>query len=211
MLLVIGQPRFRSFTWRQRGLVLLLAAGFGMTNLSVYAAIDRIGLGMAATLEFLGPLAIALAGSRRRVDMGCAVLAVAGVVALMRPRPTTDHLGIGLGLLAAVGWAAYILLNRSIGQRIPGTQGTDAAAVLSAVAFLPVGASLAVHRTPSAGALGAAVAAGVLSSVLPFLADLFALRRVPAEAFALFMSINPVLAAAVRALVLGQRLDAVAW
>jgi inner membrane transporter RhtA len=211
VLLILGRPRLRSFTRGQWGLVLLLAADFGVTNLSLYTAIDRIGLGLAVTLEFLGPLTIALAGSRRRVDLACAVLAVAGVVALMRPRPTADYLGMGLGLLAAAGWAAYILLNRSIGQRIPGAQGTAAAAVLSALFFLPIGASVAAHHTPSAGALGAAVAAGILSSALPFLADLFTLRRVPAEAFGLFMSVNPVLAAAVGALVLGQQLDVAAW
>ncbi|WP_236711051.1 EamA family transporter [Streptomyces sp. 150FB] len=211
VLLILGRPRLRSFTRRQWGLVLLLAADFGVTNLSLYTAIDRIGLGLAVTLEFLGPLTIALAGSRRRVDLGCAVLAVAGVVALIRPRPTADYLGMGLGLLAAAGWAAYILLNRSIGQRIPGTQGTAAAAVLSALVFLPIGAGVAVHHTPSAGALGAAVAAGILSSALPFLADLFTLRRVPAGAFGLFMSVNPALAAAVGALALGQKLDVAAW
>ncbi|WP_328584339.1 EamA family transporter [Streptomyces sp. NBC_00370] len=211
VLLVLGRPRLRSFTRRQWGLVLLLAADFGVTNLSLYTAIDRVGLGLAVTLEFLGPLTIALAGSRRRVDLGCAVLAVAGVVALMRPRPTADYLGMGLGLLAAAGWAGYILLNRSVGQRIPGAQGSAAAAVLSALVFLPVGAGVAVHHTPSAGALGAAVAAGVLSSAVPFLADLFTLRRVPAEAFGLFMSVNPVLAAAVGAFALGQKLDVAAW
>lgn len=211
LLLILGRPRLRSFTRRQWGLVLLLAADFGVTNLSLYTAIDRIGLGLAVTLEFLGPLTIALAASRRRVDLGCALLAVAGVVTLMRPRPTADYLGMGLGLLAAAGWAAYILLNRSIGQRIPGAQGTAAAAVLSALVFLPIGAGVAAHHTPSAGALGAAVAAGILSSAVPFIADLFTLRRVPAGAFGLFMSVNPVLAAAVGALVLGQTLDVAAW
>ncbi|WP_237554810.1 MULTISPECIES: EamA family transporter [unclassified Streptomyces] len=211
VLLILGRPRLRSFTRRQWGPVLLLAAVFGVVNLSLYTAINRIGLGLAVTLEFLGPLTIALAGSRRRVDLGCAVLAVAGVVALMRPRPTADYLGMGLGLLAAAGWAAYILLSRSVGQRIPGAQGTAAAAGLSALVFLPIGAGVAVHHTPSAGALGAAFAAGILSSAVPFLADLFTLRRVPAAAFGLFMSVNPVLAAAVGALVLGQSLDAAAW
>ncbi|MEV6559822.1 EamA family transporter [Nocardia sp. NPDC051756] len=211
VLLILGRPRFRSFTRGQWVLVLLLAADFGVTNLSLYTAIDRIGLGLAVTLEFLGPLTIALAGSRRRVDLGCAVLAVAGVVALMRPRPTADYLGLGLGLLAAAGWAAYILLNRSVGQRIPGAQGTAAAAALSALVFLPIGAVVAVQHPPSAGALGAAVAAGILSSAVPFLADLFTLRRVPAEAFGLFMSVNPVIAAVVGVLVLGQQLDVAAW
>ncbi|MEY9933849.1 inner membrane transporter RhtA [Catenulispora sp. GP43] len=211
VLLTVGRPRLRSFTRHQWRPVLLLAAVFGVVNLSLYTAIDRIGLGEAVTLEFLGPLTIALAGSRRRVDLGCAVLAAAGVVALMRPRPTADYLGMGLALLAAACWAAYILLNRSIGQRIPGAQGTAAAAGLSALVYLPLGAGVAVHHTPSAGAVGAAVAAGILSSAVPFLADLYTLRRVPAEAFGLFMSINPVLAAVVGTLVLGQKLDVTAW
>ncbi|MFD8260100.1 DMT family transporter [Streptomyces griseoluteus] len=202
--LILGRPRFRSFTRRQWGLVLLLAADFGVTNLSLYTAIGRIGLGPAVTLEFLGPLTIALAGSRRRVDLGCAVLAVAGVVALMRPRLSADYLGLGLALLAAAGWAAYILLNRGIGRGIPGAQGTAAEAAVSAVVFLPIGTGVVEHHTPSAAAFGAAIAAGVLSSALPFLADLFTLRRVPAEAFGLLMSVNPVLAAAIGALVLDE-------
>jgi inner membrane transporter RhtA len=211
LLWAIGRPRVRSFTWRQWWPVLSLALVFATMNLSLYTAIDRIGLGLAVTLEFLGPLTIALAGSRRRVDLGCAVLAVAGVAALMRPRPTADYLGMGLALLAAACWAAYILLNRSIGRRIPGAQGTAAAAGLSALVYLPIGAGVVVHHTPSAGALGAAVVAGILSSAVPFLADLFTLRRVPAEAFGLFMSVNPVFAAAVGVLVLGQKLDLTAW
>lgn len=211
VLLILGRPRLRSFTRRQWGPVLLLAVVFGVVNLSLYTAIDRIGLGLAVTLEFLGPLTIALAGSRRRVDLGCAVLAVAGVVVLMRPRPTSDYLGMGLALLAAACWAAYILLNRSIGQRIPGAQGTAAAVGLSALVYLPIGAVVVVHHVPSAGVAGAAVAAGILSSALPFLADLFTLRRVPAEAFGLFMSVNPVFAAAMGALVLRQNLDVAAW
>ncbi len=119
-LLAVGRPRVRSFTWQQWWPVLLLAAVFATMNLSLYSAIDRIGLGLAVTLEFLGPLAVALARSRRAVDLGCAVIAAAGVVALTRPQPTTDYLGIGLGLLAAMCWACYILLNRSVGRRLPG-------------------------------------------------------------------------------------------
>src|SRR5918993_84157 len=119
-LLAIGRPRVRSYTWRQWWPVLSLALVFATMNLSLYTAIDRIGLGLAVTLEFLGPLSVALAGSRRRVDLVCALLAGAAVAVLARPEPTTDYLGIGLGLLAAVCWACYILLNRVIGRRLPG-------------------------------------------------------------------------------------------
>nr|WP_223736845.1 EamA family transporter [Streptomyces purpurogeneiscleroticus] len=206
VLLAVGRPRLRAFTWRQWWPVLLLAVVFGTMNLSLYSAIDRIGLGLAVTLEFLGPVTIALAASRRRVDACCALVAVAGVVVLMRPRPSADYLGMGLGLLAAACWASYILLNRTVGRRIPGAQGSAAAAGLSALMFLPVGLVIAVRQPPTAGAVVYAVVAGVLSSAVPYLADLLTLRRVPAQLFGLFMSVNPVLAAVVGLLLLDQHL-----
>ncbi|NUP32565.1 MAG: EamA family transporter, partial [Streptomycetaceae bacterium] len=180
VLLAVGRPRLRAFTWRQWQPVLGLAVVFGTMNLSLYSAIERIGLGLAVTLEFLGPLAIALAATRNRVDACCAAIAAAGVVALMRPQPSADYLG--MGLLAAVCWASYILLNRTVGRRIPGAEGSAAAAGLSALMFLPIGVALVLRHPPAAAAVGCAVAAGVLSSAVPYLADLFTLRRVPAQA-----------------------------
>jgi len=204
VLLAAGRPRWRSFTWAQRRLVLLLAAVYGTMNLSLYSAIGRLGLGLAVTLEFLGPLAVALATSRRRTDLACALVAGAGVVALTRPRPATDYAGIALALLAAAGWASYILLNRQIGRRLPGAQGPAAAAGTSALVFLPIGMVVLIRHPPTAGALADAAAAGVLSSAIPFLLDLLALRRVPAGYFGIFMSVHPVLAALIGVVVLGQ-------
>ncbi len=211
VLLVVGRPRFRSFTWAQWWPVLLLAVIFATMNLSLYTAIGRIGLGLAVTLEFLGPLAVALAASRRAVDLGCALLAGAAAVALARPQPTSDYVGIALSLLAAACWAGYILLNRVIGTRLPDKQGPAAAAGLSGLFYVPIGTwMLATHRL-TAAALGCAAAAGILSSAIPFLADLLALRRVPPRFFGLFMSVNPVLAALIGFVVLGQGLHAADW
>ncbi|MGO4630979.1 DMT family transporter [Streptomyces sp. 2RAF24] len=206
VLLAFGRPALRSFTWRQWRPVALLAVVFGTMNLSLYTAIDRVGLGLAVTLEFLGPLAIALAATRRRVDAFCAVVAAAGVVVLMRPQPTTDYVGMGAGLLGAVCWASYILLNRTVGSRVPGAQGSAAAALLSAVMFLPIGLYVVLHHPPTPASLGYAVAAGLLASAVPYLVDLFTLRHVPPAAFGLFMSVNPVLAALVGWIGLGQGL-----
>ncbi|MDC0769038.1 EamA family transporter [Streptomyces sp. HD] len=211
VLLAVDRPRPRTFSWRQWWPVTLLAVVFGTMNLSLYSSIDRVGLGLAVTLEFLGPLTIALATSRRRVDVCCAVIAAAGVVTLMRPQPSADYLGMGLGLLAAVCWASYILLNRTVGRRIPGAQGAAAASCLSAVMFLPIGVVVALRHPPTVGAVVCAVAAGVLSSAVPYLADLFTLRHVPARAFGLFMSVNPVLAALVGLIGLGQDLGGLEW
>src|SRR5215472_13644229 len=112
LLLTAARPRFASFTRQQWRPVLALALIFATMNLSLYLAIDRVGLGLAVTLEFLGPLSVALLASRRRTDLGCALIAAAGVVVLARPQPTTDYAGILLALLAAACWAAYIMVNR---------------------------------------------------------------------------------------------------
>ncbi|WP_230862512.1 EamA family transporter [Amycolatopsis camponoti] len=211
VLLATARPRLRGFTAAQWRLVLALALVFGTMNLSLYSAVDRVGLGLAVTLEFLGPLAVALAGSRRRGDLLCALVAAAAVVVLVRPRPSTDYLGIGLALLAAGCWAAYILLNRAVGARIPGIAGSAAAAGASGLAYVPVGVWAMIAHRPEPGAVLAAVTAGVLSSAVPMLADLLTLRRVPASVFGTVMSVNPVLAALVGWVVLGQRLDVLSW
>ncbi|GAA0464686.1 EamA family transporter [Streptomyces olivaceiscleroticus] len=211
LLLAVGRPKLRAFTWRQWWPVLCLAVAFATMNLSLYTAIDRIGLGLAVTLEFCGPLAVALSGSRRLTDGLCALAAGAAVVALTRPRPSTDYAGIGLGLLAAACWACYILLNRTVGARLPGTEGSAAAAGVSALLYVPVGIAVLAHRPPTAGAVAYAAAAGVLSSAVPMLADLFSLRRVTARFFGIFMSVNPVLAALVGWGMLGQALHWIDW
>lgn len=210
-LLSVVRPRLRAFTGRQWRPVLLLAVVFATMNLSLYSAIDRVGLGLAVTLEFLGPLAIALCAARRRIDALCALIAAAGVATVMRPQPSTDYAGMALGLLAACCWAAYILLNRTVGRRIPGAQGTAAAALVSALIFLPVGAVLVLRHPPTVSALGYATAAGVLSSAVPYCADLLTLRRVPAQAFGLFMSANPVFAAVIGWIGLSQHLGWTDW
>jgi inner membrane transporter RhtA len=114
-------------------------------------------------------------------------------------------------LLAALCWAAYILLNRVIGQRIAGAQGSAAAAGISAAIYLPIGVVIFVRHPPTAAAFGCAMAAGILSSALPYLADLLILRRVRAQSFGLFMSVNPVMAALVGMVLLGQELAWTEW
>lgn len=211
VLLAVGKPRFRRFTASQWRLVLGLALVFAAMNLSLYMAIERIGLGLAVTLEFLGPLAVALAGSRHLANLLGAVTAAGAVAVLMRPTPSTDYLGIGLALLAALCWACYILLNRSVGTHMPGLEGSAAAAAISGLIYVPVGAWILWHHPPTLAVLAFSLAAGVLSSAVPFLADVLALRRVPAHSFGIFMSVNPVFAALIGLVVLGQELDTLAW
>ncbi|GAA0600070.1 EamA family transporter [Kribbella sandramycini] len=211
VLVAVGRPRFREFSGRQWRLVLGLAAVFAVMNVSLYTAIDRVGLGLAVTLEFLGPLAVALLGSRRAVDLVCALVAAPAVLVLTRPQATTDYLGVAFGVLAGVCWACYILLNRTVGRELPGATGSGAAAAVSGLAYVPVGAFVLYQHPPTVAAICYALVAGVLSSAVPFLVDVLALRRVPAQFFGVFMSVNPVLAALVGYVVLNQQLAVPDW
>ncbi|MFD7159150.1 DMT family transporter [Kribbella sp. NPDC059898] len=211
LLLAVGRPRFRTITARQWRTVIALAAVFAVMNLSLYTAIDRVGLGMAVTLEFLGPLSVALLGSRRLLDLVCALVAAPAVILLTRPQATTDYLGVGLGLLAALCWAFYILLNRKVGRELPGATGAAAAAGLSGLAYVPVGIVVLMHHPATLAAATYALAAGVLSSAVPYFVDVLTLRRVSAQFFGVFMSVNPVLAALVGLVVLHQRLAVLDW
>ncbi|MFG2041722.1 DMT family transporter [Dactylosporangium sp. NPDC048998] len=211
VLLPVARPDLRRFTWAQWWPTLLLGLVFATMNLSLYTAVDRVGLGLAVTLEFLGPLAVALAGSRTGADLACAMIAGAGVYVLVLPGPGSDFAGVGLGLLAAACWAAYILLNRLLGARLPGLQAPAAATAVSATLYLPVAALMLLHGRFGAAAIAYAVGAGVLSSVVPYAADVIALRRVPPRFFGLLQSVHPVLAALAGALILGQVPAAHVW
>jgi inner membrane transporter RhtA len=211
ILLTTVRPRFASFTRAQWRPVLALALIFATMNLSLYLAIDRIGLGLAVTLEFLGPLSVALLSSRRVIDLGCALVAGTAAVVLARPQPSTDYAGIGLAVLAAACWAGYILVNRVVGARLPGSQGPAAAASLSALLYVPVGIWVLASHPVTLTALGRAATAGLLCSAVPMVADLLALRRVPARFFGVFMSVNPVFAALTGLAVLGQSLALLDW
>lgn len=211
VLTAVARPPWRRWGWAQWWPTLLLGGVFAGMNLGLYLAVDRLGLGLAVTLEFLGPLAVALLGSRARVDVGWALLAGAGVVVLVSPGPSTDVLGIGLGLAAACCWATYILLNRLIGTRLPGLQGAAASSCVATVIYLPVLVGLVVSGALWGPALWLALAAGLLSSVVPYAADLTALRWVPARTFGVLMSLNPVLAALSGLVLLGQGLAVAQW
>lgn len=211
VLIPVARPAFHRFTWQQWWPILLLGAATALMNICLYVAIDRIGLGLAVTLEFLGPLSVALLASRSRGDLVCGVSAGLGVYVLVMPGPTSDFLGVGIALAAAVCWAAYILLNRIAGQRLPGIQAPAAGTLVSLIFYLPAAGCLLFQGAFTAPALLYAVVAGILCSVVPYAADLVALRHISAGFFGVFMSINPILAALSGMAVLGQGLVLHEW
>jgi inner membrane transporter RhtA len=207
VLLPIVRPPVRRMTWSQWWPVLLLGLVFAVMNLSLYTAVSRIGLGLAVTLEVLGPLAVALLGSRTRMDLIFALLAGLGVYVLVLPGPSSDFVGIGLGLLAAACWASYIHLNRLLGQRLDGLAAPALGTSVSALLNLPV----LFFVDFSGAAVLWAVGAGVFATVVPYTADLIALRHVPKQFFGMFMSVHPVMAALAGWVLLSQTLGRHEW
>lgn len=204
VLVSIARPRIRGMTWSQWWPTLLLALVFATMNLSLYTAIDRIGLGLAVTLEFLGPLGVALLGSRTRLDLLIALSAGVGVYLLVLPDGSSDAFGIGLALLAAVCWGSYIVLNRLLGRRMAGLEGPAVATSISALFYLPVLVVLASQGRLTGLSILYAVITGIMSSVVPYAVDMVALRTVPPRLFGVLMSAQPGIAAVAGIVLLRQ-------
>ena len=193
-----------------------IAVSFGITllimNFSIYQAFARIPLGVAVTIEFLGPLAVAVAGSRHLRDVIWVVLAATGVVLLTQGRDGhLDVIGVLFAALAGACWAAYIVLSSATGRRFPGSAGLAIAMVVAGILVTPpaiVAGGRAMFR-PAVLATGAAI--GILSSVIPYRLELEALRWMPMRLFGVWMSLEPAVAALIGLALLGQHLSVVEW
>ena len=209
VLLVFWRPRIAAHTRRELILAGLFGAVLGGMNLSFYEALDRIPLGVAVTIEFIGPLAVAIGGSRKRLDFMWALLAAAGILALTRGG-THGLNGLGVGLAATAGclWGAYILLNARLGRAFEGGTGLALGMCVSTLVVLPLGISDGGSHLlePRSLALGGAV--GILSSAVPYSLEVEALRRIAPAVFGVLMSLEPAMAALAGFLVLGQGLGA---
>lgn len=194
---------------------ILVMIGFGcclaIMNFSIYQAMARIPLGMAVTLEFLGPLAVAVLASHRRRDLIWAALAAVGVVLLGFSPHGLTLAGVGFALLAAAAWAGYILLGAETGRRWPGVSGLALAGTVGAIG-LAVPAILASGRgllQPKVLIIGLVV--GVLSSVIPYSLELNALRRMRRGVFGILMSLEPAAATVAAMIILGEFLPPEQW
>ena len=193
-----------------------IATSFGLSlgvmNFSIYQSFARIPLGVAVTIEFLGPLAVAVAGSRHLRDLGWVALAAAGVVLLTQGGHGHLNLaGVLFAGLAGACWAAYIVLSSATGRRFPGSAGLAIAMVVSAVIVTPpalVSGGSAMFR-PAVLATGAAI--GLLSSAIPYRLELESLRRMPMRLFGVWMSMEPAVAALIGLALLGQHLSLAQW
>jgi inner membrane transporter RhtA len=185
----------------------MFGASLAAMNLCLYAALDRLPLGMAVTIELLGPLGLAVALSRRASDLAWAACAVIGVVLLSEGGGTVDPVGVLFALGAASCWAAYILLSASAGRRSKGVDGLVMAMAVGAVLTTPLGVASGGTELMSPAVLGIGAGVAVLSAVVPYSLEITALRTVPPRVFGVLMSLSPVVASLAGLLVLDEHLD----
>lgn len=208
ILVVVWPPRLRG----RRRAELIQAVVFGLVlaamNLSFYESIHRIPLGIAVTIEFVGPLTVAVVGSRRALDLVWVALALIGILALTRGATSSlNSVGVAFALIAGALWGAYILLNERVGRAFERGTGISLSMCVASVALLPIGIAAGGSQLiePRSLALGAAV--GLLSSAIPYSFEQEALRRIAPSVFGVLMSLEPAVAAIAGLIVLGQGLS----
>jgi inner membrane transporter RhtA len=207
-LMVLWRPDPRRYTWNELRYALVFGLALGLMNLTFYLGLARLDLGVAVTIEFVGPLAVAVFGSRRRLDLVWAALAAVGIVLLANPGGATsiDGLGVLFVLIAGACWAAYILIAQSAGRIFPGSHGVALAMVVATFVPLAPGIADAGSSLLNPGLLASGCAVGLLSSAIPYSLETEALRRIPANVFGVLMSMEPAVAALAGFVVLGQDL-----
>ena len=207
VLLAIWRPSVRGHSRRALWLAFWLGIVLAGMNLSFYASLDRIPLGVAVTFEFVGPLGVAVVGSRSALDLLWVALAGLGILLLSDfGAADLDSLGVGLALVAGGCWAVYILLSVRVGREFEGGDGLALAMIVGGAALIPIGVSDGSTELVTPWILAAGLGVALLSSAIPYTLEMEALRRMPARVFGVLMSLEPAMAALAGFLVLGQDL-----
>jgi inner membrane transporter RhtA len=209
VLAAVWRPGIRGLGRRELALVALFGLSLAGMNGSFYLALDRLPLGVAVTFEFVGPLGVAVAGSRKPLDVLWVVLAAAGILLLAGPvGGDIDGLGVFFALLAGAFWAAYILLSARVGQEFEGGGGLALAMLIASALLIAPGVADAGDELLDTRLLLLGALVAMLSSAIPYSLELEALRRLPKRVFGVLMSLEPAVAAAAGFVVLGEVLDA---
>ena len=214
LLFAVFRPPLARITRAQWRAVIPYGVVLGAMNLSFYLALERIPLGLAVTLEFMGPLSLAVFGSRRVLDFVWVVLAAMGIALIAPWRGGADALdlvGVLLALFAGACWAAYILLGGRVSRVFPGGQSVATGMLIAAVTVLPFALSqgLAARVTPPL--FVAALAVALLSSAVPYTLEMMALRVLSARTFGILMSLEPAVAALAGLMFLREQLTMTQW
>jgi len=211
ILLAVARPRPKGRTRGDLGVALAFGCSLAIMNFSIYHAMARIPLGVAVTIEFLGPLGVAIVASRRAADVILVVLAGAGVALLGFTPHGLTIAGVLFALAAAASWAGYILLSTETGRRWPGISGLAVASVVGAFGLAVPAILQAGSRLLDPQLLIIGVAVALMSSVIPYSLELTALRRIPRGVFGVLMSLEPAAAALAGMVVIGEFLRPTQW
>ena len=207
VLLVLVRPQWRHHSWQDYRLLALLGLSMGIMNACLYHAIAYIPIGVAVTLEFVGPLGVALFYSRRGADWVWVAMAAAGV-ALLAPIGGSLHpLGVILALTAGSCWAAYITLSAQVGKVFPGSEGVAMAMTAGAIAIVPFGIAAEGTNLLNPYILMMGLMVAILSSALPYSLEMAALRQLPVKVFGVLMSVEPGVASCIGLIILGEQLS----
>jgi len=211
VLLAISRPSLRGRTRADLGAAIAFGLVLGGMNWSFYEALDRLPLGVAVTIEFVGPLAVAVGGSRRALDLIWVVLAGGGValLALRGDHHGVSALGVLLALVAGTCWAAYILLSKRVGASFAALDGLAIALGIGTLLVIPAGVVEGGTALGKPGVLAGGLVVALLSSLIPYSLEIVALRRLSASTFGLLMSLEPAVAALAGVIVLSQHLTGV--
>ena len=207
ILLAIARPGMRRLSFAQWREVVPFGLIIAAMNLCFYQSIARIPLGIAVTIEFLGPLGVAIAGSRKAADFAWVLMAAAGVAILSLTGGSVTLLGVLFALGAAVGWASYILLGQRVGRLVAGPDGLALALTVGAIALAPLGIAAGGVRLLDLRNLRLGLAVAILSSAIPFSLEFAALRRLSSQLFGILMSLEPAMGALAGFLFLAQLLS----
>jgi inner membrane transporter RhtA len=212
VLLVVVRPSVPSLAGHQWRPILVFGLVLAGMNWSFYEALDRIPLGVAVTIEFVGPLGVAVLAGRSWRQWLLATLAAGGILLLTQTGSgSLDRAGLALALTAGLLWATYIVMSARVGAAVPGAGGLAVALVVGALATLPGAVRPLATAQLSPSFLGSAALVALMSSVVPYALELEALRRIPAALFGVLLSLEPAAAALAGAAVLGERLLARQW
>lgn len=208
VLALFWRPRLTGYRRSDYAAAILFGLSMALMNFAFYLALDRIPLGVAVTLEFVGPLGVAVAGSRRALDVLWALLAGSGIV-LLAPWGGlhVDGLGMLFALLAGGCWAVYIVLSARVGRSFAGGSGLTLAMVVAGFVLLPIGVASAGRHLLDMRLLAGGAVVAVLSSVIPYSLEMEALRSLATRVFGVLMSLEPAVAAILGFVILRQVLD----
>lgn len=212
MLMAINKPKLRALTllqWKYAG---LYGVAIGGMNLIFYYAIQRIPLGLAVTIEFIGPLFLALFFSRKLLDIVWAMFACVGILLIVPwESGSLDPLGLFFAFMAGVFWAAYIVMGGKVSKVIDSKTAVTVGMLIASLIILPFGLFDGYLGALTWATFAKALAVAILSSALPFTLDMIALKELPAKTFSILTSLNPALAALSGLVFLQEYLSLIQW